>query len=141
VVDRASNQLLIFFGVGDGTLWSNFTSYTTGSTPYVVRSADFNGDLKLDLVVGNSASNSISVFIGTGMGTLVDLAVSSETGNSFSVYLGNGNGTFQQGINYSSMGTSLQSVIAQDFNEDGLYDLAVTNGGSNTLAILLTECI
>jgi hypothetical protein len=113
VVDRASNQLLIFFGVGDGTLWSNFTSYTTGSTPYVVRSADFNGDLKLDLVVGNS----------------------------FSVYLGNGNGTFQQGINYSSMGTSLQSVIAQDFNEDGLYDLAVTNGGSNTLAILLTECI
>jgi hypothetical protein len=57
------------------------------------------------------------------------------------VYLGYGNGTFAQGQNYSSMGQQLQSIIAEDFNKDGMYDLAVTNQIDNTLAILLASCI
>ncbi|CAF4030788.1 unnamed protein product [Adineta steineri] len=71
----------------------------------------------------------------------MDLAVCNQVGNTITVFLGNGNGTFGQGQDYSSAGQKLQSIIAQDFNKDGKYDLAVTNQNSNSLAILLTQCV
>jgi hypothetical protein len=58
--------LLIFFGFGDETFQTNATTYTTGTVPYAVRSADLNDDSKLGSVVANFQSNSISIFIGTG---------------------------------------------------------------------------
>jgi hypothetical protein len=71
----------------------------------------------------------------------MDLAVSNQAGNCISVYLDNGNATFEQSTNYSSMGPKLQLIIAQNFNKDGMYDLAVTNQNNNKLAILLGNCV
>ena len=45
-------------------------NYTVGSTPAEDRVADLNGDGKPDLVVENSAVNTVSVLIGNGDGTL-----------------------------------------------------------------------
>jgi len=167
VVNQGDNQLLIFLGIGNGTFQANFTNYTTGSGPYVVRSADFNDDSILDLVVGNYVSNTISVYFGTGVGTFVtsssatyatsiagpfdigiedlngdtimDLAVSNQNGN-VTVYFGYGNGTFGDVQYYSSAGLILRGIVVADFNEDGRYDLALINDGSNTFAVLLAKC-
>ncbi|CAF1422165.1 unnamed protein product [Adineta steineri] len=167
VVSRNSNQLLIFRGVGNGTFQTNVTSYTTGSVPYLVRTADFNGDSKLDLLVANSYSNTISIFTGTGVGTFVtsasatyttgiantfdiaiqdlngdlimDLAVSNQYGN-ISVYFGYQNGTFGGIKSYSSAGQLSKGITITDFNEDGRPDLAIANGNSNTVAIILALC-
>lgn len=83
----------------------------TGVSPQAVASADL-GNGNLDLVVANSGSNSISVFIG------------------------NGDGTFQTAVNYTT-GTKPQGVAIADFNGDGIPDVAVTNSGSNTVSIFL----
>jgi hypothetical protein len=52
------------------------------------------------------------------------------------VLLGNGDGTFQNAVNYKT-GQQPDSVAVGDFRHDGKLDLAVTNGGSNTVSVLL----
>jgi DNA-binding beta-propeller fold protein YncE len=73
---------------------------------------DVNGDGRLDLVVANSGSNTVSVL------------------------LGNGNGTFQGAQNFPT-GSIPVSVSVGDVNGDGRLDLAVANFGSNTVSVLL----
>src|SRR5207244_1520872 len=45
------------------------TDYPVGRQPYTVAVGDFNGDGKLDLVVSNIKSNTVSVLLGKGDGT------------------------------------------------------------------------
>jgi hypothetical protein len=78
--------------------------------------ADFNGDGKPDLAVANTDANSVSIFMGNGAG-------------KFTAKASPINGT----PNFSGP----YSVIAGDFNADGIQDLAVTNAASNSLTILL----
>ena len=103
--------IYIFLGNGDGTFQPPVT-YTTDSAPASVTLADTNGDGKLDVIVANGSSNTISVF------------------------LGNGDGSFRPAVSYN-VGTNPQSVVAGDFNGDGRTDLAVANSGDNTITILL----
>ncbi|UJR07894.1 hypothetical protein I4U23_012176 [Adineta vaga] len=133
----------------------------------LVRTKDFNGDLISDLVVGNFDSNSINIFINNGMGMFIrlssstyttsiinpidiaiqdldgdavmDLAISNQLGN-ISTYYGYGNGTFGGIQTLSSAGHSLKAIIASDFDEDGLFDLAILNQDNNAMAVLLAEC-
>jgi hypothetical protein len=50
--------------------------------------------------------------------------------------LGNGDGTFQAAVEYPASGP-LYSVAVADFNHDGIPDLALANGGSNSVSVLL----
>ena len=50
--------------------------------------------------------------------------------------LGNGDGTFQPQVTYA-VGSSLDAIVAGDFNGDGRTDLAVANSGDNTVSVLL----
>jgi len=79
-------------------------SYATGTSPYAVVTADFNGDGKLDLAVANDSSNTISVL------------------------LGNGDGSFGAAQNYAT-GSGPLSVAVGDFNGDGKLDLVTANAG------------
>ncbi|MGB6496320.1 MAG: FG-GAP-like repeat-containing protein, partial [Candidatus Acidiferrum sp.] len=101
----------ILLGHGDGTYTAGAT-LTTGSGPFAITTADFNGDGHLDLAVSNQNSNTISVFLGVG------------------------NGTFGSGTSYA-VGSGPQVIIPGDFNEDGILDLAVSNVGSNNVSVLL----
>lgn len=78
--------------------------YATGTTPSSMVVGDFNKDHKIDIAVSNSASSTISVFIG------------------------NGDGSFQSKVDYTT--TAFPSyLITDDFNRDGQLDLvAVTSG-------------
>jgi hypothetical protein len=88
-------------GNGNGT-FKAAVNYGTGTTPGSVAVGDFNGDGKLDLVVGGANSDNVNVV---------------------SVLLGNGDGTFQAAVNYGA-GAGQTSVAVGDFNGDGRLDLA-----------------
>jgi hypothetical protein len=122
---------------------------------------DFNGDGKLDMVVG---SNPITIALGTGHGTFTKgatytlssgqalwLAVGDLTGDGkldivaadydqpvVHVLLGNGDGTFQKPVDVPTLGVS-GDVIVADFNNDGKLDIYLTgfNGHSFAGEILL----
>ncbi len=135
--------------------------YQVGSSPYNLKIGDFNGDTKLDLVVANRDSNSISVLLGKGDGTFYsqttyatgggplsvtigdfngdgtpDLATANLTSNNISVLLGKDNGTFNSATSYSA-GDEPSSITSGDFNGDQKLDLALSNLGSNNVSVLL----
>lgn len=129
--------------------------------PYPIARADLNGDGKVDIVVSNNGSNSLSVFLGNGDGTLQpgtlvtvgsgpvyivvgdfnrdgkpDLAVANQFDNTVSVLIGNGDGTFQPKVDYP-VGNEPYSLAVGDFNGDRKLDLAVGNNQDGTVSILL----
>ena len=152
----------LLLGNGDGTFQAPFLIQAGGDSPSLAV-ADFNGDGKTDLAVTNSGngSNSVSVLLGNGDGTLqypvdyatgnnplslavadfngdgkTDLAVINSADNSVGILLGKGDGTFHAHVDYAT-GNSPSSIITGDFNRDGNFDLAVTNSSGNTVSVLL----
>jgi len=147
-------------------LSSNFTASGLNN-PNALASGDFNEDGILDLAVGTSDSlyifrglatsglgngrftkASAIVLPGGGRGVAVgdfngdgrlDLAVSCSSGVAILLGLGSGsigNGSFAAPVIYGT-GTNPNGVAIQDFNEDGILDLAVANSSSNNVSILL----
>ncbi|MGA2497119.1 MAG: FG-GAP-like repeat-containing protein [Tepidisphaeraceae bacterium] len=137
--------------------------YLVGPAPQGLTSADFNGDGKPDLVVANTAGDTVSVLINTGGGTFAphadyitgngptavvaadfngdgkpDLAVANAAGDTVSVLLNAGAGSFSPRVDYA-VGSYPTSIIAADFNGDGKPDLAVTNNNDDTVSVLLNN--
>lgn len=138
-------------------------NYGTGSLPYGVVTADLNHDGKADMVSVNNGANSVSVLLGNGDGTFKtrvnyatgaqptavvvadvngdgnpDVATSNQTGNSVSLLLGNGDstGTLKGKVDFTT-GTSPESLVFADINNDGKQDIVASNNGSNTISVLL----
>jgi hypothetical protein len=80
----------------------------SGSSPVGVSTADFNGDGNPDLAVV------------TGSATTTGSA-------SIAILLGNANGTFQTPVSYTIPGTNGLSLVIDDFNGDGKFDLVATS--------------
>ena len=140
-------------------------TYASGSRPAEARIVDVNGDGKPDLVVENYDSDTLSVLLGNGDGTLrakVDYAtgdgpwsmavgdvdhdgnVDVVTGNYFastaSVLLGNGDGTFKAKNDYTTgTGTNPESLRMGDVNGDGYLDIFTANASTNNVSILINR--
>ena len=110
---RTARRAPILEILEDRTLlsFSPAVPYTVGSHPQAVATGDFNNDGKLDLVVANSSSSTVSVL------------------------LSNGDGTFTKTVTDPSTGSGPRSVAVGDFNNDGNLDVVTANAGN--LSVLL----
>jgi hypothetical protein len=107
-------NLTVLIGKGDGTFTPTAVSPQTGSIPYSVAVADFNGDGKPDLVTADAGSNTLTVLTG------------------------NGDGTFAAPLSPAA-GTNPIFAAVGDFNGDGIPDLAAANNSTNSVTVLLTQ--
>lgn len=116
--DVNGNVLTVLLGNGDGTFRSTPGSYEMGVESAVpVLSADFNADGIADLAFINRGSSTIEVLLGNGDGTFTPASPAPVSG-SFAGYPG---------------------VAVDDFNGDGIPDLAVTTTiqGTPSVEILI----
>jgi hypothetical protein len=126
------------------------------ASPSQAAAGDFNGDGKPDIVVTDSALNSVSLLLNNGNGTFgtaqtyavggsptavavgdvngdghLDIVTANANG-TVSVLLGQGNGTFAAAQTYT-LGGAANSVALGDFNHDGKLDIATTGAEMDVL--------
>ncbi|CAF2036986.1 unnamed protein product, partial [Rotaria magnacalcarata] len=89
-------------------------STVDNSRPLSAIVSDLNDDIQLDIVVANSGTDTVGIF------------------------LGNENGTFQSQLTYSTGYRSQSySVVVGDFNSDNQPDIVAANHGTNSIGILI----
>jgi hypothetical protein len=145
--------------------FSTATNYSVGDNPNYGVAADFNGDGKPDLAIGNVLHNNVSVLLNNGNGTFagavnypvdlhpealasadfngdgkLDLAVGNFHGGptsagSFSILIGNGDGTFQPAVT-QPVGTPFR-IAATDLNADGKQDLVAISADTHKVSVML----
>jgi hypothetical protein len=69
VADLNLNHVTVGLGLGDGTFTSP-TAFATGAGPGPMVTGDFNADARLDLVITNSSSDTVSVLLNGGLPSL-----------------------------------------------------------------------
>lgn len=113
VSDPGNDRLLFMAGNGDGTFGSGLI-LPTGNDPALFSISDIDADGNLDLVVGNN----------TATGTV-------------SIIRGNGQGQFFAQVQHLTGGGFPDRPVVDDFNGDGIVDIAASNGGNSTVGVLL----
>ena len=165
LVNPGGNSVTVFLGTGAGSVGAG-TTYPAGNAPASVAAADMDGDGHTDLVVANHGDNTVSVLPGNGDGTFrsaksypagagpaaiaigdfnqdgrLDLAIGTQTYtvNSYSgaveILMNTGSG-FAPPLEYAK-GSAPQSLVAADFDGDGILDLAVGDTNANQVRMLL----
>ena len=156
----------ILLGKGDGTFMP-YSAILAGESLLAI--GDFNGDGNPDLAVA-SGSMLVSVALGNGMGSFqqasgfqlpsilnaestvagdfngdgkTDLAFANQSTNVVTILLGNGDGTFSSHIEYESGNVSndVGFVVPNDFNGDGVLDLALADFNDNTVSVFLNSSV
>ncbi|WP_193771168.1 DUF4347 domain-containing protein, partial [Candidatus Magnetaquicoccus inordinatus] len=94
--------------------FANQTDYPVGQTPISAIGKDVNGDGKLDILVSNITSQSVSVL------------------------LNKGDGTFAASVEYPVAGGAFV-IISEDFNGDNKADILTGNLGENPISLLLNN--
>ncbi|WP_439507045.1 beta strand repeat-containing protein, partial [Sediminibacterium sp.] len=102
--------------IGSGSFATKVDFATGDASPVSVAIGDIDGDGKPDLVVANSASNTVSVF--------------RNTSTSGSI----GSGSFAAKVDFTT-GDRPQSLAIGDLDGDGKPDLVIANLNSNTVSV------
>ncbi|CAF3577720.1 unnamed protein product [Adineta steineri] len=167
VANYGTNNIDIFLGYSNGTSLSTQITYSTGdnSHPNAVTIGDFNNDKQVDIVVANSGTNNIGIFLSYGNGSFssqttystgtdslpldlavgdfnndgqLDVVVANYWGFTIGIFLGYGNGTFSTQQIYPTGNLSRpRSVAIGDFNNDSRLDIAVANYGGYNVGVFL----
>ena len=162
--NEGSNTVSVLLGLGNGSFRVPATTFPSGgSLPSSITAADLNADGKIDLVVTNTGSDNIAVFLGKGNGTfqwpgisyatgslpssitngdfnddgVIDLAVVSRNSDQLLIFFGLGNGTFSSNTTSYSTQPFPYAVRSADLNGDSKLDLVVANFHSNSISIFM----
>jgi hypothetical protein len=157
----------VFLGKGDGTFTAKAASFTLDYFPTSIVVGDFNQDGVLDLAF--SDLNGVEIALGNGDGTFketsaspmqvpsellsltagdfnhdgkIDLAGVDSYNDRIVLLIGGGDGTFMVTATTPVVSQNFVgpfAIVAADFNEDGVPDLAMLTKNVNTASILLTE--
>ncbi|CAF2802312.1 unnamed protein product, partial [Rotaria sp. Silwood2] len=115
IVNYGTNQISVHFGLGDATfLQGDLYSTGSGSQPNTLAVGDFNRDGQLDIVVANPGSDTIGVFLGSGTQPYARAKVRRP-----------------------DIGSQPHFVTVGDFNNDGIFDVALANTGKNNVGIFI----
>ena len=155
-------SLEVLLGRADGTFRRVVARGMIGSDPRALAVGDFNGDGKLDVIVGDG-DGSLLEFLGDGKGNLVrsgviaklgsvvsiaaghfthsgklDLAIADLNSNAALIFLGAGDGTFKETWSFAlpQQGKEFHLATA-DFNQDGVADLAITSEDDGNYEVML----
>ena len=165
VVNFGSNNIRIFFGLGNG-YFVNETIISTGSSrPIWLHIIDVNNDTFLDIVTADYGRHSISILRGYGNGSfthgetyptgydsfptsvisadlnndhLLDLIIANAGTNNIGILFARVNGTFFDQITFSTdIASHPQSIAVGDFNKDTFLDIVVANTATKNIALFL----
>lgn len=163
VPNEISNDCRVFMNNGAG-YYSTFTVYPipNGSRPSTNESADFNADGNMDIAVGNSTGDSVTVFLGNGSSGFLsirnyqaaggirglsvadfdgdgdpDIVTANRSGNNIAILLNNGDGTFAPRTVLEANGNAETACALADANGDGVLDLFVGAYASSEIILLL----
>jgi type II secretory pathway component GspD/PulD (secretin) len=117
IVNQTTDNVTILLGKGDGSFAAatgSPISSGVGKGPVAIAAGDLNGDSKPDLAVVNHTDATVSILLNNG-----DATFAAATGSPLAT------------------ASSPTGVAIADFNQDGLPDLAVTNGGANTFSVFV----
>ncbi|MFA6134144.1 MAG: FG-GAP-like repeat-containing protein, partial [Phycisphaerae bacterium] len=165
---RGKNAVFFLGGNGDGTFRAPVTTTTTLRGAMLgIAAGDINGDTYVDVVI--TGSKDVMALVNDGSGNLttsqtilsggkkissialqdldhdgaLDIAVSNYRTNSVSIFLNNGVGFFTLTGDFSTKsgksGANPTSIVLGDFNNDGNWDLAVSNNRKNAISVLLGD--
>jgi hypothetical protein len=127
VANSSDTTVSVLLGNGDGTFQPQ-TIFQAGHNPYSIAAGDFRGIGKLDLAVGNGNGNLGFMYQPTGSGdNTVSVLLNTSAGGVLSF----------TGQAIYATGSGPSSIAVADINGDGKADLAVSNGASGTVGVLL----
>jgi hypothetical protein len=135
VANQSSNNVSVLLNNGDGTFQAA-VYYGAGSGPTSIFAVNLDSDNDNDIAVINYYSNNVSVLLNNGDGTFPAAVNYGGVFYPHSVFAGDG--TFQAAVNYGTGGAS-HSVFAVDLDGDSDNDLAVANGSTNNVSVLLNN--
>jgi hypothetical protein len=110
----SGNSVAVLRSRGDGSFEAPIRTSTNGIVHSGVATADLNGDGKLDAVVTDRDTSTVSVLLGNGDGPL-------RYAGAFAT------------------GTAPSEAAIGDFNGDGRPDVATSNSGSNNISVLFNN--
>ena len=108
----------VFLGVGDGTFGTYKQYPSSASFPNGMRSADLNGDGRLDLVVADLWTNRVTWLEGKGDGTFRSPVIYVQTSKT----------------------TVAADAVVGDFNGDGRLDLVTSNTSAAYITFMKNSC-
>ena len=165
VTNSGSANIGIFIGYGNGS-FSHERTYSTGlnSNPFCLALSDLNNDSNLDIVVSNSATETIGIFLGHGNGLfddqstyptgpdtypfcvvvgdlnnddLLDIVVTHKYKGSVGAFLGYGNGSFGDQMTYLNQKDYYHPncIALGDMNNDNILDIVAVDGFTQNVVI------
>ncbi|HVG93430.1 MAG TPA: hypothetical protein VND21_03200, partial [Planctomycetota bacterium] len=152
VVARAGS-LVVVISDKDGP-WTVVDSSTVADGGGRIHLADMGGTTDLDAVVSNANTDSVSVFLGDGLGAIgsalttnvgdeplgfaladlsgdgeIDLVIAEDAGLLLRALVGAGNGGFNAGSDTFPVGGAAHDVVLDTFDAGGVLDAAVARVG------------